>query len=127
MNVNFTGRARVFKNERETRSGGTFTSYSTSISRKNLDGEWENAPLEVKFKRDGLPTFGEYQNYVAIIIDNAFLTFRRYVDANEKKHTAFYIMILDWHYEEDDLEPTEPKSDVRDLWKDDDDLDDLPF
>lgn len=62
----FTGQAMVFAKEYEGR-----TYYSTSIGQKNQDGNYENAYIDLKFKK-GV----EVPNKAKIEIKNGWLKFR---------------------------------------------------
>jgi hypothetical protein len=61
----FEGNTKIFKNERDGR-----IYYSTQLSQKNINGEWENVYINVKFKK-GV----ELENKQDIIVKNGWLTF----------------------------------------------------
>ena len=65
MQSKFTGKAMVFRRDHEGRAY-----YSTSIGRKNQDGTWDNAHINLQFKRDI-----ELENKTEIDIGNGWLTF----------------------------------------------------
>ena len=49
MGVNIKG--MVFKNERET-EGKTWYSYALSLSSKNMEGEWLNMSVPIRFRKN---------------------------------------------------------------------------
>lgn len=120
MNVKVTGKAMIFANEVEGRNG-TFTKYMSSIGKKNDDGSYSNASIEVRFKKDEVPAFTdrEHPDRVKIEIEDGFLTFREFKRSDGSKGKAFYIMVMAYHYQD---EAPAPAYDF-----DDDDLGDLPF
>ena len=74
----FTGKTRVFRKDFETRS-----SYSTTISRKNQQGEYENAYINLQFKK------GVYlNNKTDIEVESAWLKF--YMSGDKP---VFYIFV----------------------------------
>ena len=117
MNIEASGKAKVFRNEHDGYNG-TWYSYTASISRKDRDGEWENCNIELRFRRNNEPDFKGDTNHTDIIIDKGFLTFRNYTDKDGNKRKPLYVMVMDWHYE--NAIPDE----YRDI---DEGLDDLPW
>ena len=93
MDVTVKGKAKIFRNERQGRNG-TYVNYATSLSRKNKDGAWENASIEVRFRRGDEPVFRDTN--VDIEIVDGFLTFRKYKSQDDKEHALFYIMVLEY-------------------------------
>ena len=93
MDVTVKGKAKVFRNERQGRNG-TYVNYATSLSRKNKDGGWENASIEVRFRRGYEPVFRDTN--VDIEITDGFLTFRKYKSQDDKEHALFYIMVMEY-------------------------------
>lgn len=78
-----TGETMIFKN-----SNGF---YSTSLSKKNQDGEYVNAYINVSFKK-GV----KLEDKTRINITNGFLTFDSYVNKEGKTITSFKIFVLDF-------------------------------
>lgn len=78
----------IFKNENGR--------YTTSISNKKEDGSYENAYLQVQFRK-GV----ELENKTKINIKDAFLTFFRTQDDK----TIYKIVVLDFEQEGDAKEP----------------------
>lgn len=62
-------------------------SYSTTISHKNINDEYENAFINVRFKKDV-----DVENKSKIIIKNAWLDFYE----NKDGKNVFYIFISDF-------------------------------
>ena len=93
MDVTVKGKAKVFRNKRQVRNG-TYVNYATSLSRKNKDGAWENASIEVRFRRGDEPVFRDTN--VDIEITDGFLTFRKYRSQDDKEHALFYIMVMEY-------------------------------
>lgn len=71
----------IFRNEFD--SG---ISYSTTISHKNIDGEYENAFINVRFKNV------DVENKQRIIVKNAWLDFYQSKDGKN----VFYLFINDF-------------------------------
>lgn len=72
----------IFRNEFD--SG---ISYSTTISHKNIDGEYENAFINVRFKKNV-----DVENKQQIIVKNAWLDFYQSKDGKN----VFYLFINDF-------------------------------
>lgn len=72
----------VFRNEFDTG-----ISYSTTISHKNLDGEYENAFINLRFKKNV-----DVENKQQIIIKSAWLDFYQSKDGK----TNYYIFVNDF-------------------------------
>ena len=72
----------VFRNEFD--SG---ISYSTTISHKNIDGEYENAFINLRFKKNV-----DVENKQQIIIKDAWLDYYQ----NKDGKTVFYIFVNDF-------------------------------
>lgn len=90
MSIKITGEnVTIFKNEKGM--------YSTGISNKLLDGTYENAYIQVQFKK-GV----ELENKTKINITNAFLTFWKSQDGKP----IFKIMVLEFSQVGDAKEDT---------------------
>lgn len=79
MSIRITGETTIFKNDKGF--------YSTGISNKLLDGTYENAYIQVQFKK-GV----ELENKTKINITNSFLTFWKGQDGKP----IFKIMVLEF-------------------------------
>ena len=84
LKVNATGETVIFRNEYD---GKSF--YNTSLSKKNVNDEWENGSIGVQFKKDV-----EMHNKTKINITNGWLTF--YKTKDEKPKTIPYLFILEF-------------------------------
>lgn len=80
MNVN--GETMLFKND---------FGYSTSISKKNMDGSYENMAVVVQFRRDDLEA-QRIPHKTKINIKNGFLTFYNSTSGEKK----LKIIVLDY-------------------------------
>ena len=83
LKTSITGETMIFKNDKGF--------YSTTISKKNKDGEYENAYIPVSFKK-GV----ELENRDRINVTNGFLTFDSYTDKEGKTRTNLKIFVLDF-------------------------------
>lgn len=77
---------KVIRKDRETKSGGTFATYSLMVSSKDADGNWQNGFIDCKFKK-GV----EVENKAKIKVNNAFYVVEKYGDRNYTK-----LMITDF-------------------------------
>jgi len=103
------GETMIFRKDFNDRA-----TYSTTLSKKNKDGEWENGFIPVQFRKDVF-----LHNKTKINVKNAWLTF--YKDKENK--TVLYIFV-------NEFEEIEPKTDnlpegIR--YATEDDMDDVPF
>ena len=99
MNIDITGKAKVFRNERTGRNGQQYINYATSLARKNQDGEWEHASIEVRFRNGDAPIYPQGVQSLDIDIRDGFLTFRKYKTYDDDKmHSLFYIMVKEYTY-----------------------------
>lgn len=103
---NINGAMRVWATER-TYKKKSWLSFSTSIGKKNDDGEYTNIYFDVLFKKDEAPEVEE--GAFEIIVKKGFLTFTTYNDGSI--HPAVMIMEYDLKDDEDE----------------DEDEDDLPY
>ena len=95
LKTNLTGTTMVFRNDDKG-----FAIYTTTLGNKNKDGDWENASIELKFKK-GI----ELENRAKINVLNGFLTFRTYIK-DEKKKYVLYLFIMEFEEEGAESEPT---------------------
>ena len=99
MDVRASGRTKVFRNSRTGRDGSTFFTYNASLSKKNQDGTYDHANLEVRFRRGMEPTAFVYTGNgesIDIDIKDGFLTFRKYQTQDGQSRSALYIMVMDY-------------------------------
>ena len=88
IRTEITGETKVWRNDDKG-----FAQYTTSIGKKNQEGNYDNAYIEVKFKK-GV----NIENGTVINIAKGFLTFRQY-EKDNKKFTVWQIMVLDFDTE----------------------------
>lgn len=103
---NIKGEMRLYAHEREYKNS-SFTTFSTSIGKKNEDGEYDNVYFDVIFKKGEEPNVNE--GPFDITIKKGFITLKNYKDGTV--HLA--VMILEYVIVTDEDE--------------DDDDDDMPF
>ena len=82
MNISSTKEIMIFK-----RIDGERVTYSTGISKKKQDGEYENSYIECRFKKDV-----NLEHKDKISINSAWLSFYK----NKDGKTTFYIFINDF-------------------------------
>ena len=98
MSIRITGETTVFKNEKGF--------YSTGISNKLMDGTYDNAYINVQFKK-GI----ELENKTKINITNGFLTFWKGQDGKP----VLKIVVLEFVQPGDAAEDTTSALDSSDL------------
>lgn len=81
--MDISGKMKIWKNEKGN--------YSTSISNKKDDGTYENAYLQVNFKK-GV----EVGNGQTIDVKNAFLTFYKVTDKHGEEKIIYKIVVTDF-------------------------------
>ena len=86
----FEGETRIFR--RDLDNGKTI--YSTTLSQKNIKGEWEQVFIDIKFKKDV-----DIQDRQDIIINNGWLTFYK----KENGLVKFSIFVNDFIEKEKDF------------------------
>lgn len=90
---NIRGSMIIWAKERATKYKGKakkWLTFSTSIGKKNEDGEYDNIYFDVLFKKDAAPHVDEGMH--EIIINKGFLTLSTYKDGSI--HPA--VMVLDY-------------------------------
>lgn len=97
---NINGAMRVWATER-TYKKKSWLSFSTSIGKKNDDGEYTNIYFDVLFKKDEAPEVDE--GAFEIIIKKGFLTFTTYNDGSI--HPA--VMVMEYDLKDEDEEDEE--------------------
>lgn len=86
-----TGAARIFGEEKESRKG-TFMAYSTSIGRKDENGEWDNFYARVRFPKDDPGIEGGF----TVNIKSGFLSFDTWTDKRRNIHKELALVITAW-------------------------------
>lgn len=81
MNIVNEKPVKVFKNENK---------YTVGVSKKNKDGEYENAYFPIQFNKDT-----ELEDKIMIKLKNAWLSFYKW-EYEEKKGTTFFIKCNDF-------------------------------
>lgn len=101
------GEMRVYGREFETKNHKTFIRYSTSIGRKNEDGDYDNSYLTVFFPKDDDPGIeGSFE----IGITKGFLTLNVYDKGKNAEHIVEpAVMILEYVFVDDEQEDDEDK------------------
>lgn len=80
IKTNITGETMIFKNNNGF--------YATTISKKKQDGSYDNAYINIAFKK-GV----DLQNMTKINIKSAWLTFDKYMNKEGKENTSLKIFI----------------------------------
>lgn len=84
LNTNITGETKIFKNDKGF--------YSTSMSKKAIDGTYKNAYIPVQFKKGT-----ELENGAMIIITKGFLSFDKYTPkGTDKEYTSWKIVVTEF-------------------------------
>ena len=94
---NISGTMMVFGEERETRRGEKFVSYNTSVGKKDDNGDWDNAYINVSFTRDNDPGI---EGGFLIDIKSAFITFDAWKTRTGKIRKALRIVITEYTFPE---------------------------
>lgn len=91
LKFEISGSCKVFRNDVQTKSGGTFPRYSVSIGKKLPDNAgWENAYITAQFKK-GV----ELENMTDIDVLEGWLTFDK-VKQGDKATTYWKIFVNDF-------------------------------
>lgn len=86
MSLTLTGeKVKIYAKER-TWSGGSFMTYSMSVSSKDKNGNWNNAYLDCEFKKADAE---KITNKCVIKINNAFPTIT--VSKDDRKYVKWFI------------------------------------
>lgn len=91
--TSISGQMHVFGNELKTRKGKPFLSYSTTVGKKNDEGEWENLYFNVGFRKYADP---EICDGFDIIVKDGFLSFDTWTDKNGNVHRDPRVVVLDF-------------------------------
>ena len=97
IKVEVSGEGMIFRKEFDDR-----VAYTTTLSKKNKEGTWENAFISIQFKKDVF-----VHNKTKITLDNAWLTF--YMSKDNKP--VFYIFCNEFtevDAPEVEIEPVRP-------------------
>lgn len=100
---NVKGVMRLWATERK-RKAKTWLSFSTSIGKKDDEGEYDNLYFDVLFKKDDAPNVGE--GPCEINVKKGFLTLSIYNDGSV--HPA--VMVLDYELKGEDKGKAEEKA-----------------
>lgn len=95
---NLTGTMRVFGQHREFGKGKnkqSFISYSTTIGKKNQDGEWVNAYIPVKFPKDYDP---DIEDMFLIEVKDGFLSVNTYQSKDRGEVKEICLVVTDYEY-----------------------------
>ena len=98
MSINVSGKnEKLWKNERQSRNGGTWFDYSIGTSRKNPDGNYVNSYMKIKFSSK-LTVPKDLPNGAQMDFEG-FLTPDVYRDRNgqEVKRTMIMITKVNFH------------------------------
>lgn len=91
--TSISGLMHVFGNERKSRKGKPFISYSTTVGRKNENGEWENMYYNVGFRKEDDP---EIVDGFDIIVKDGFLSFDEYTAKDKTVVKTPRVVVLDF-------------------------------
>lgn len=90
IRTEITGETKIFAHKR-TGQSGDYYAYTASIGKKKQNSdEWDNAWINVRFKKDEAP-----QDRETIDIKRGWLSFDQY-EKDGKTQTAWYIFVLEW-------------------------------
>lgn len=93
-----SGKAIVFGNTFKTKKG-SFISYSTTISSKNEDGDYDRVYVKVRFKKDDDP---ETEGRFDIKIKSGFLAVDAYENKKGDQVTQPVLVVTDYEVIDDD-------------------------
>ena len=103
-----SGRMRVYGREFETKRG-SFIKYSTSIGKKNEDGDYDNYYLPVFFPKEDAP---DMEGAFELEITKGFMTLNVY-DKGKGKNAEHIVepavMVLEYVFVDDEQEEDEDK------------------
>lgn len=97
-NRHLKGLIRVYAQEIEYKKNGkkcSFLKFSTSLGKKDEDGNWENMYINVKFLKGDTPERDDGENFMVEIVDG-FLTFESYTDNSGINHQTPVLVITEW-------------------------------
>lgn len=83
ITTNIKGKTMIFKNQQGF--------YSTSISKKNRNNEWESTYINIGFRKDT-----NLENKTMIDIKDGWLTFDKYKKQDGTTNIAFKIFVNDY-------------------------------
>lgn len=111
MNIENERSVMIFKNV-----VGNKTFYNTGLSRKDLDGNWQNGTIQCKFRKDV-----EINNKTKIYIKKAWLDFWTKTE-NEKKITMPFIFINEFDIAEEGTNEKGIETEAEEIILNDEDL-----
>lgn len=91
LKIELSGNCKVFRNEYPTKDGGSYVRYSTSLGKKLQDGNWDNAYINVQFKK-GVELPNQMND---IEVYDGWLTFDK-AEKNGKTQTYYKLFINDF-------------------------------
>lgn len=94
---NISGLMMVFGEEKETRRGEKFIAYNTSVGKKDDNGEWDNAYINVSFTRENDPGV---EGGFLVDVKAGFITFDTWRTKTGKTRKALRIVITDYTFPE---------------------------
>ena len=112
MNITNDRNVIVYKNK--------YGKYSVMISKKNMDGEYENAFIPIQFNKEV-----ELENKTTIKIVNAWLSFYELTKEDGTTETRFFIRCSDFKEIPNDLDKLTTKTETQTQFDYDDS--ELPF
>lgn len=110
-NSGLKGKCRVFCNEFTYKKDGKKKSskmYSSSISRKNEDDEYENFYFNLAFKKDEEPDVEDGENVIIMINDGFLSNF-----TNKDGSVKLKLVVTDWEEFKSDEDDEEPEEDEK--------------
>ena len=88
---------RVFVENKQTKEGKPFKTFSTSFSTKNEDGSYINKSMEVRFNKENIPESATAKlletKVYTLDVENAWLGVRSYKNADNEEVKVFYLYI----------------------------------
>lgn len=88
---------RVFVEDKKTKEGKPWKSFTTSFSSKNEDGTYVNKSMEVRFNKENIPESKtnkmESTKVYTLEVENAWIGVRGYVNEKGEERKVFYLYI----------------------------------
>lgn len=104
-----SGTCKVFRNDSKTADGREFTRYQASLSKRLTIGGWENAYINLQFRK-GV----ELDNKADIEIISGWLTFDKYNNKDGKPVTTYKIFVNEFEVMGGADEPRATKAEAPD-------------
>lgn len=90
ISTSISGKAKIFRRDTQLNNGTIYPNYSTSIGKKKPDGSWENAYINLGFRRGT-----DIPNGTEIDIIHGFLTFDT-TQKNGKTYVYWKLFVMDF-------------------------------